>query len=31
MRTLETMQVYRARLNGGTTPLSLAADLRRGA
>lgn len=30
MRTLETMQVYRARLNGGTTPLSLAADLRRG-
>ncbi|MDB5469609.1 MAG: lytic transglycosylase [Caulobacter sp.] len=30
MRTLETMQVYRARLNGGTTPLTLSADLRRG-
>jgi soluble lytic murein transglycosylase len=30
MRTLETMQVYRARLNGGTTPLMLSADLRRG-
>jgi soluble lytic murein transglycosylase len=31
MRTLETMQVYRARLNGGVTPLTLSADLRRGA
>ncbi len=30
MRTLETMQVYRARLNGGTAPLQLTADLRRG-
>ncbi len=30
MRTLETMQVYRARLNGGVTPLTLSADLRRG-
>lgn len=31
MRTMETMQVYRARLNGGTAPLTLAADLKRGA
>lgn len=30
MRTLETMQVYRARLNGGTAPLMLSADLKRG-
>lgn len=30
MRTLETTQIYRARLNGGTAPLSLASDLRRG-
>lgn len=30
MRTLETTQVYRARLNGGTAPLQLSADLRRG-
>ncbi|MFZ5670480.1 MAG: lytic transglycosylase domain-containing protein [Pseudomonadota bacterium] len=31
MRTLETTQVYRARLNGGSAPLQLAADLKRGA
>jgi soluble lytic murein transglycosylase len=31
MRTLETMEVYRARLNGGTTPLTLSLDLKRGA
>ncbi|MFA7261477.1 MAG: lytic transglycosylase domain-containing protein [Caulobacter sp.] len=31
MRTLETMQVYRARLNGGSAPLTLSADLKRGA
>ncbi|WP_269713559.1 lytic transglycosylase domain-containing protein [Caulobacter sp. NIBR2454] len=30
MRTLETMQVYRARINGGTAPLNLSADLKRG-
>jgi soluble lytic murein transglycosylase len=30
MRVLEGMQVYRARLNGGRAPLTLAADLRRG-
>lgn len=30
MRTLETTQVYRARLNGGTSPLTLTADLKRG-
>lgn len=30
MRTLETTQIYRARLNGGAAPLSLASDLRRG-
>lgn len=30
MRTLETTQIYRARLNGGTAPLSLASDLKRG-
>jgi soluble lytic murein transglycosylase len=30
MRTLETTQVYRARLNGGTAPLTLASDLKRG-
>ncbi|MDB5441088.1 MAG: Lytic transglycosylase catalytic [Caulobacteraceae bacterium] len=30
MRTLETMMVYRARLNGGTTPLTLSGELRRG-
>lgn len=31
MRTLETMQVYRARLNGGSAPLTLSSDLKRGA
>jgi soluble lytic murein transglycosylase len=31
MRVLETTQVYRARLNGGVAPLTLAADLKRGA
>jgi soluble lytic murein transglycosylase len=30
MRTMETMQVYRARLNGGTAPLTLAEDMKRG-
>jgi soluble lytic murein transglycosylase len=30
MRTLETMEVYRAKLNGGATPLTLAEDLKRG-
>lgn len=30
MRTVETMLVYRARLNGGSTPLTLSADIRRG-
>ncbi len=31
MRVLEAAQVYRARLNGGTTPITLASDLKRGA
>ncbi len=30
MRAMETMEVYRARLNGGRAPLTLAEDLRRG-
>lgn len=30
MRTLETTMVYRARLNGGTTPLTLSQELKRG-
>jgi hypothetical protein len=30
MRVLENVQVYRARLNGGRAPLTLAADLKRG-
>lgn len=30
MRTLETTMVYRARLNGGVSPLTLSADLKRG-
>ena len=30
MRTLETTQIYRARLNGGTARLQLGSDLRRG-
>ncbi|MFA4892590.1 transglycosylase SLT domain-containing protein [Brevundimonas sp.] len=31
MRVMENMQVYRARLNGGSAPLRLSEDLRRGA
>ena len=31
MRVMENMQVYRARLNGGSAPLTLSEDLRRGA
>jgi soluble lytic murein transglycosylase len=30
MRVMETTQVYRARLNGGVAPNSLALDLKRG-
>lgn len=30
MRALETMEVYRAKLNGGSTALTLAEDLKRG-
>ena len=30
MRTIETTMVYRARLNGGTTPLTLSSELKRG-
>lgn len=30
MRVMEAVAVYRAKLRGGTTPLSLTADLRRG-
>ncbi len=30
MRTLETTMIYRARLNGGTAPLTLSRDLKRG-
>jgi len=30
MRTMETTQIYRARLNGGTAALTLAEDLKRG-
>ena len=31
MRVIENMAVYRAKLNGGTAPLTLSSDLRRGA
>jgi len=31
MRVMENMQVYKARLNGGSVPLTLSSDLRRGA
>jgi soluble lytic murein transglycosylase len=31
MRVLEATQVYRARLNGGSAPITLEADLKRGA
>ena len=30
MRVMETAQVYRARINGGTGPITLTADLKRG-
>ena len=30
MRTTETMLVYRARLNGGSTPLTMSSDIKRG-
>ncbi len=30
MRVMEGMVVYRARLNGGVTPITLSADLKRG-
>jgi soluble lytic murein transglycosylase len=30
MRVMEATQVYRARLNGGTAPNTLASDLKRG-
>jgi soluble lytic murein transglycosylase len=30
MRVMENVQVYRARLNGGSAPLTLSQDLRRG-
>ncbi|HQN51663.1 MAG TPA: lytic transglycosylase domain-containing protein, partial [Phenylobacterium sp.] len=30
MRVLEGMQVYRARLNGGTAQITLSSDLKRG-
>jgi soluble lytic murein transglycosylase len=31
MRVMEGMQVYRAKLNGGSVPITLSGDLRRGA
>jgi soluble lytic murein transglycosylase len=31
MRVMEGMQVYRARLAGGSAPITLTADLKRGA
>jgi soluble lytic murein transglycosylase len=31
MRVMENMQIYRARLNGGTAPLQLSSDIARGA
>ena len=31
MRVMENMQVYRAKLNGGSAPITLSSDLRRGA
>ena len=31
MRVMENMQIYRARLNGGTAPLQLSSDISRGA
>jgi soluble lytic murein transglycosylase len=31
MRVIENMEVYRAKLNGGSAPLAITADLKRGA
>jgi soluble lytic murein transglycosylase len=31
MRVMENMQIYRAKLNGGSVPITLSADLKRGA
>jgi soluble lytic murein transglycosylase len=31
MRVMENMQVYRAKMNGGTARITLSADLKRGA
>ena len=31
MRVMENMEIYRAKLNGGSTPLTISADLKRGA
>ena len=31
MRVLENTQIYRAKLNGGSTPITLSSDLKRGA
>jgi soluble lytic murein transglycosylase len=31
MRVMENMQVYRAKMNGGSAPLTMSADLKRGA
>jgi soluble lytic murein transglycosylase len=31
MRVMENMEIYRAKLNGGSTPLNITADLKRGA
>jgi soluble lytic murein transglycosylase len=30
MRVMENMQVYRAKLNGGSAPITLSSDLKRG-
>jgi len=30
MRVMENMSIYKARLNGGSAPLTLTEDLRRG-
>jgi soluble lytic murein transglycosylase len=30
MRVMEGMQVYRAKLNGGSAPITLSSDLKRG-
>ncbi|RYF87700.1 MAG: hypothetical protein EON95_21440, partial [Caulobacteraceae bacterium] len=30
MRVMENMSIYKARLNGGTAPLTLSQDIRRG-